>query len=87
MKIHGSNPGNFNPYKKQINAQENMRKAETRKDQLEISPQAKKMQEQVKPSPERAAYVEEIKTAYESGDYKVDLEKTAQKMMDFWSKK
>jgi len=86
MKIHGPNPGNFNPYKKQMNAQENMRKAEARKDQLEISPQAKKMQEKVKPQPERATYVEQIKATYESGEYRVDLEKTAQKMMDFWSK-
>lgn len=86
LKINGTNPANFNPYNKQLNAQENLRKAKTRKDQLEISPQAKQLQEQEKPQPERAAYVEKIKKAYESEEYKVDFAKTAQKMIDFWSK-
>lgn len=86
LKINGMNPANFHAYKKQVNAQENSTKTRSRNDQLEISPQAKQLQEQEKTQPERVAYVNEIKKAYESGEYKVDFAKTAQKMIDFWSK-
>lgn len=34
----------------------------------------------------RSEYVEEIKDKVQSGEYKVDSEKMAQKMIDFWSK-
>ena len=86
MKIHGSNEANFNPYQKQIQKQAEYKKEMNQKDQLEISSQAKQLQEHAKPNAERANYVQKIKNAVESGDYQVNHEKTAKKMIDFWSK-
>jgi len=86
MKIYGPNHSNFNPYKNHLKAQENINKEAVKKDQLEISTQAKQLQETEKPHPKRASYVQEIKNAYDSGEYKVDINQTAQKMIDFWTK-
>ena len=86
MKIHGSNQANFNPYQKQIQKQAEYKKEMNPKDQLEISNQAKQLQEHARPNAERAKYVQKIKNAVESDEYQVNHEKTAQKMIDFWSK-
>ncbi|OZU88802.1 flagellar biosynthesis anti-sigma factor FlgM [Virgibacillus indicus] len=87
MKINGPNQTNFNPYKNQIQKQNEVKKEINKKDQIEISSHAKQLQENEKPNAKRAAYVQEIKNAVESGEYKINHEKTAQKMIDFWSKK
>ncbi|SET09429.1 anti-sigma-28 factor, FlgM family [Oceanobacillus limi] len=86
MKIYGPNSTNFNPYKNQLQKQSAYEKNVNQKDQLEISSAAKQLQESEKVHPKREAYVQEIKNAVESGEYKIDHEKTAQKMIDFWSK-
>jgi len=86
MKIDRSNQVNFNPYKQQIQKQMDMKKAENKSDELQISKEALKLQEKIKPNENREAYVQEIKQAVDTGEYKVDIEKTAQKMIDFWSK-
>ncbi|WP_067727092.1 flagellar biosynthesis anti-sigma factor FlgM [Oceanobacillus damuensis] len=86
MKINGPNHTNFNPYKQQIQKQTEVKKDIQSKDQIEISSQAKQLQENEKVSEERAAYVQEIKQAVDSGEYSVNPEKTAQKMLEFWSK-
>ncbi|MFD2629171.1 flagellar biosynthesis anti-sigma factor FlgM [Oceanobacillus kapialis] len=86
MKINGPNQTNFNPYKNSIQKHTEI-KREAKQDQLEISNQAKQLQEGEKANPERAAYVQSIKKAVDAGEYKVDAEKTAQKMIDFWSGK
>ncbi|GAB3056905.1 flagellar biosynthesis anti-sigma factor FlgM [Virgibacillus ainsalahensis] len=86
MKINGPNHTNFNPYKNQIQKQTDYKKDMEKKDQIEISSQAKQLQEKSKPDAERAAYVQEIKNAVDAGEYKINHEKTAQKMIDFWSK-
>ncbi|MFD2044988.1 flagellar biosynthesis anti-sigma factor FlgM [Ornithinibacillus salinisoli] len=85
MKIQGPNHTNFNPYKNQIQKQQDYNKNASQKDQLEISNQAKQLQESEKVHPKREAYVQEIKNAVESGEYKINHEKTAQKMIEFWS--
>ncbi|RLL47123.1 flagellar biosynthesis anti-sigma factor FlgM [Oceanobacillus piezotolerans] len=87
MKINGPNPTNFNPYKKIMEKQAAQQKEMKKQDQVEISEQAKQLQETDKPNAKRAAYVQEIKQAIQSGEYKVNAEKTAQKMIDFWSSK
>ncbi|MBD1223205.1 flagellar biosynthesis anti-sigma factor FlgM [Virgibacillus halodenitrificans] len=84
MRINGPNNTNMNPYKNHFQKQVDT-KTEPKKDQLEISSKAKEMLEKDKPNAERAAYVQEIKQAVENGEYKVDHEKTARKMIDFWS--
>ncbi|WP_010647627.1 flagellar biosynthesis anti-sigma factor FlgM [Oceanobacillus massiliensis] len=86
MKINGPAHTNFNPYKQQIQKQTEVKKDIQTKDQIEISNQAKQLQENGKASEKRAAYFQEIKQAVDSGEYKVNPEKTAQKMIDFWSK-
>ncbi|MFC4557528.1 flagellar biosynthesis anti-sigma factor FlgM [Virgibacillus kekensis] len=86
MKINGPNQSNFNPYKNQIQKQSEYAKDVNRKDQLEISSQAKQLLESEKPGAKRAAYVQQIKEAVDAGEYKVNHEKTAQKIIDFWSK-
>ncbi|PAV31013.1 flagellar biosynthesis anti-sigma factor FlgM [Virgibacillus profundi] len=87
MKINGPNQSNFNPYKNQIQKQMDYKKETNKQDQIEISSQAKQLQENEKPNAKRAAYVQDIKNAVDSGEYKINHEKAAQKMIDFWSKK
>lgn len=63
-----------------------MKKVGKQQDQLEISSEAMKLQENTKVNAKREAYVQEIKSRVESGQYEINYEKTAQKMIDFWSK-
>jgi len=86
MKINGPNQVNFNPYKQHIQKQAELKKSGSKSDELQISQEALKLQEKNKPAEKRGAYVQELKQAVESGDYKVDYEQTAQKMIDFWKK-
>lgn len=86
MKINGPNQTNFNPYKQQIQKQSELTKGAKQKDRIEISNEAKQLQESGKTNEKRAAYVQEIKQAVDSGEYKVNPEKAAQKMLQFWSK-
>ncbi|WP_163970552.1 flagellar biosynthesis anti-sigma factor FlgM [Oceanobacillus halotolerans] len=86
MKIYGPNQSNMNPYQKHIQNQQDYKQNTKKADQLQISNEAKKLQETEKPSAKRQAYVEDIKQQVESGDYQVNYEKTAQKMIHFWSK-
>lgn len=86
MKIQGPNNSKLNPY---IQQQQNHAKYKTtfnKQDQLEISVQAKKLQENGKAAHKREAYIQEIKQAIDTKEYQIDYEKTAQKMIDFWSK-
>ncbi|HLR08874.1 MAG TPA: flagellar biosynthesis anti-sigma factor FlgM [Bacillota bacterium] len=85
MKIHGLKQTNFNPYANQLRNQSAVQKGMSGKDRLEISEQAKQMQESDKPEAERKAYVQNIKHAVESGKYQINVEKTAEKMLAFWS--
>lgn len=87
MKIQGPNHSNFNPYQKQVQKQNDIKNHIEQKDQLQISSKAKELQESNKPDPARQAHVEKIKQAVDSGEYQVNPEKTAAKMIDFWSKR
>lgn len=86
MKIYGPNQPNVNPYNNQLQKQLDYSKDVTKKDQLEISNKAKEMLESEKASSKRASDVQQIKDAVDKGDYQLNHEKTAQKMIDFWSK-
>lgn len=85
MKINGPNQTNFNPYQNHIQKQMDLKK-NTKQDHIEISNEAKKLLENDKADPKREAYVQEIKDKIDSGEYKIDYEQTARKMIDFWSK-
>ena len=84
MKINGPNHTNFNPYKQQLEKHANLKKASNRSDALEISKEALKLQENNRPDEARKAKVQEIKQQVQSGEYKINFEKTAEKMIDFW---
>ncbi|MCG5104028.1 flagellar biosynthesis anti-sigma factor FlgM [Oceanobacillus alkalisoli] len=86
MKINRSNQLNFNPYKQQLQKQTEMKKAAKRSDELQISKEALKLQEKDQPNNKRAEKVQEIKKQIENGEYKMNHEVTAQKMLDFWTK-
>lgn len=86
MKINRPSQVNFNPYNQQIQKQVDLKKATQKSDELQISQEALKLQENQKPAEKRAAYVDEIKQQVDAGQYKVDYEQTAQKMIEFWKK-
>lgn len=88
MKVNGSNQTHFNPYQKQAQKHTaEKQKLKHQADQLQISDQAKKMQESSTAAANRKAYVEKIKHDVETGNYHVNHEKTAKKMIDFWTGK
>lgn len=86
MKINGPNQSNFNPYNKIMQKQVEQKRTVAKQDQIEISPEAKQLQESVKTNTQRTEYVQSIKNQIESGNYTIDPEKIAKKMIDFWSK-
>ncbi|MFG6114702.1 flagellar biosynthesis anti-sigma factor FlgM [Halobacillus sp. MO56] len=85
MKINGPNHTNLNPYQKQLNKQTEIKKALQQEDKVEISHQAKNLQENARPDAAREKKVAEIKQAVDQGEYKINAEKTAQKMIQFWN--
>lgn len=84
MKIHRPNQSQLNVYQNQIEKQQQKQKPE-HKDRLQISSEAKRLQQDVQSDKKRAAYVEKIKSQIDSDEYEIDFEKTAKKMIDFWS--
>ena len=84
MRIQGPHPS-INMYK-QLQQQKITKSNPQQKDQLNISNTAKKMQQNKLPEAKRAEYVQEIKNLVQSGEYKIDDDKLAQKMISFWSK-
>lgn len=84
MRINGPNHLNFNPYKQQMEKHDQMKKTSNRSDELEISKEAMKLQENNQPNEARTNRVQEIKQQVANGEYKVNVEETAQKMIDFW---
>lgn len=87
MKINGPNPANFNPYKQAFQDKQAIEPGVKRKDSIEISNEAKKLQKQEHPSEKRAEYVNELKQKVASDQYQIDYEKLAQKLYDFWTGK
>lgn len=85
MKIQGPNLTKLAAYRAQLQ-QADPKKKVSQEDQLNISNAAKQLQESNKTNTQRAEYVQNIKNAVKSGQYEIDHEKVAQKMIDFWSK-
>lgn len=87
MKIHGPKHTQYNPYKNQAQNMKDIKNKPNHKDRLEISSEAQQLQQKKQASLDREAYVQDIKQAVQSGNYKINHEKTAQKMIDFWTGK
>ncbi|MFC0525408.1 flagellar biosynthesis anti-sigma factor FlgM [Pontibacillus salicampi] len=85
MKINGPNHSNLNPYRKNIQKQQDMPKSHTQSDKLEISNQAKQLQENNKSLEARQKRVEDLKNQVQSGNYHVDAQKSAKSIIKFWT--
>lgn len=86
MKIQGTNKTTFNLYNEHIERNIKHKSHQQKKDQLEISSEAMKLQKNEKVHKKRLDYVKAIKHKVDSGTYEIDYEQTAQKMIDFWKK-
>lgn len=86
MKINGPNKSSFNPYQEQYQKIERNKASSHKEDRLEISSKAKELLKTEQPNKSREKYVENIKEEVQSGTYQVNHEKTAKKMIEYWSK-
>lgn len=82
MKIQGPNPY-LNIYRTNQKTVKPNKSKVLKDDQLNISHQALQLQ-QNKQSAVRSEKVSEMKSLVQSGEYKVDYEKTAKKLLEFW---
>lgn len=87
MRINNFNSIQNNPYKNQVpHMTNNHGKATYKKDEIQISDEAKKLLSSSKFEHERTEKVQEIKQQIETGTYKVDASKTATSIIKFWHK-
>jgi len=85
MRINHYNSIQSNPYKKQTpEMKQEKDQSLYKKDEIQISDEAKKLLSSSKFEQERAEKVSEIKRQVESGNYQVDSAKTAKSILDFW---
>ncbi|MCT8140144.1 flagellar biosynthesis anti-sigma factor FlgM [Anaerobacillus sp. CMMVII] len=84
MKI---NPyGNLqNIYRKQLDKLQPKGEVTKKRDQLEISPQAKLLQQETRITTERKEKIEQLKAQVQSGEYKVNSQEVAKKFYEFWN--
>lgn len=87
MRINHFNSIQNNPYKNQVQdmKQEKMQ-SNFKKDELQISDDAKKLLSSSKFDQERAEKVSEIKNQVDKGTYKVNVSETAKSIINFWQK-
>ncbi|GAA0484870.1 hypothetical protein GCM10008986_07630 [Salinibacillus aidingensis] len=86
MKINGSNSTHLNPYQKQYQKQQQAtNQAKPAADKLEISSQAQNMLKGNEVKEARQKQVQQIKHDVQTGNYKINYQETAQKMIDFWT--
>lgn len=87
MKIQRPNQTHLNIYNNQMNNQLQKRESIKKQDQIQISNAAKQLQHDIKMNENRANYVENLKNKIETGQYEVDFNQTAEKMIEFWSRR
>lgn len=89
MRINEPNRiGALNAYQKTQGAQKKNNSEVMKRDQVEISTEAKVMLEQTTPlsGPERQQKINQLKDQVQSGQYQVNSEKTAVKVLRYWNK-
>jgi negative regulator of flagellin synthesis FlgM len=85
MRINHFNSIQNNPYKKQTqDVKQETVQSTYKKDEIQISDEAKKLLSSSKFEQERADKVNEIKQQVESGSYKVNASKVAKSILDYW---
>ena len=87
MKIQGVPSSKVNPYQKHLKQQTEITKRPHEKDQIKISKEAKQLQQAAQFATDSADRVQKIKQAVEKGQYSIDYEKTAEKLIAYWSNK
>jgi negative regulator of flagellin synthesis FlgM len=87
MKINQFGMPGMNPYKKQIEKQQNLANVSKKQDKVEISSAAKEMQQATHISKERQVKIEALKQQVQNGTYQIDKEATVKGMIDFYLKK
>lgn len=87
MKIQGPNLSNINAYKTTFQSRPDVKREEAKQDKVNISNEAKQLQVNTRSTEERRQYIEKIKNSIQTGQYTVNYDKTARKMIDYWSKR
>lgn len=87
MKIQRPNQTHLNIYNNQMKSQLQKLESVKKQDRIQISNVAKQLQHDIKMSKNRANYVENLKNKVETGQYEVDFYQTAEKMIEFWSRR
>jgi negative regulator of flagellin synthesis FlgM len=87
MRINHFNSIQNNPYKNQVQdmKQEKMQSS-FKKDELQISDEAKKLLSSSKFETDRAEKISEIKNQVDKGTYKVNVSETVKSIINFWQK-
>jgi negative regulator of flagellin synthesis FlgM len=87
MRINQFNSIQNNPYKKQVqDMKQDQKQAVFKRDELQISDEAKKMLSTSKFEQDRTEKVNEIKQQIDKGTYQVKVSETAKSIIDFWRK-
>ena len=87
MRINNFNSIQNNPYKKQVqDMKQEQKQSVFKKDEIQISDEAKKLLSTSKFEQERVDKVNEIKQQVDNGTYKVKISETAKAVIDFWRK-
>src|SRR5699024_10654099 len=68
------------------NVQKNKKEKKEEKEQVTITSEAKLMQMNKSQHTARSQYVQTIKERVHSGEYEMDHQQTAQKLLEFWKK-
>jgi negative regulator of flagellin synthesis FlgM len=85
MRINQYNSIQSNPYKKQTSDwQQEKSQLLYKKDEIQISDEAKKLLSSSKFEQDRAEKVSELKSRIKNGTYQIDSSKTAQTILNFW---
>lgn len=89
MKVEGPQFNKINPYQKQnqLQQQKLFKQKKKEKDRLHISEEAHLLQQKDRIETNRAEKLNQIKEAIHSGNYRIDPQKIAHRMIDFWSGK
>jgi negative regulator of flagellin synthesis FlgM len=87
MRINHFNSIQNNPYKNQVqNMKHEKVQSGYKKDELQISDEAKILLSSSKFELDRAEKISEIKSQVDKGTYKVNINETAKSIINFWQK-
>lgn len=87
MRINHFNSIQNNPYKNQVqNMKQEKVQSGYKKDELQISEEAKTLLSSSKFETDRAEKISEIKSQVDKGTYKVNVNETSKSIINFWQK-